>query len=381
VQAGVSVAQVQSYVDQAIANNQWLILVFHNISTKASNNPVDYEYSTSNLRTIASYIKSKNVDVTNVSNALVDGDTNLVPNGNFTSGFGGWTTDASCLIAADSGNNGSYPEPTNSIKLTSGSSNRHLFSPHVPVSSINSYAIKTFLNVKSISSGSVAFYIDEYDASGNWISGQYKTQEKSRFVQRLNFTYTPTSNHVRTASLQVIVEGNSNITAYLDSVQWLALTDNVVTATNLMANGQFDSGITGGWTTNFPEGITADTGNNGAPSGAQNSVKITSNVMTNRHLFSPKSAVDPTASYELDTWLNIKQITTGQIAFYIDEYDASGNWISGQYKTDFATAGARDITMSYTPSSNAVATASLQVIVTPASGVDAYLDDVRLVKL
>lgn len=381
VQSGVTVAQVQAYVDRAIANNEWLILVFHNIEVNPSNRAIDYEYSTQNLRSIASYVKSKNVEVTNVNKALVNGDSNLVANGNFQQGLGAWTTDSGATITADNANNGSISDPATSIKLLSSTANRHLFSPRVNVSSVNSYVIKSYLNVKTIASGSVAFYIDEYDGSGNWISGQYKTQEGSRFVQRLNFAYTPTSSRVRTASLQVIVQGNSGITAYLDNVQWFALTDNTPVNPNLMTNSQFDSGLSGGWTTNFPEGIVTDANGNGSTTGVQNSIKITSNVMTNRHIFSPKTTVTPGTSYEMAAWLNIKQISNGQIAFYIDEYDASGNWISGQYKTDFAAAGIREVTMSYQPSSANVASASLQVIVTPASGVEAYFDDVRLFKL
>ena len=77
-----------------------------------------------------------------------------------------------------------------------------------------------FLNIKQINSGEVGYYMDEYDANGNWISGQYKTGVNKLGVTNANFQYTPTSTNVKQASLQIILVGNSGITAYFDSAQW-----------------------------------------------------------------------------------------------------------------------------------------------------------------
>ncbi len=221
VQGNISVATVKSYIDAAIKNKQWLILVFHDIKTKASKNADDYEYSTANLNQIAAYVKSKNVNVVNVNDGLVNSDVNLVANGSFNNGIGnGWSTDSPSNITADSGNNGSYPDPLKSVKLVASSQNIHLFSPQVAVNSNTTYMLKNFLNVQQLSSGEVGFYIDEYDELGNWISGQYKTAERNVFVEEMNFSYKPSSANVKRASLQVIVTGNSGITAYLDNSQW-----------------------------------------------------------------------------------------------------------------------------------------------------------------
>jgi len=146
--------------------------------------------------------------------------------------------------------------------------------------------------------------------------------------------------------------------------------------TNLVANGKFDDGIADGWTTDSPSGITADNGNNGSPSNPVNSVKLVAST-NNTHLFSPKTSVDPTKQYSLTTYLNIKAIASGEVAFYIDEYDKNGNWISGQYKIGVSALGGKDVTLAYTPSSANVASASLQVIVVGNSGITAYVDDVR----
>lgn len=379
-----TVASVEAKVDDAIANNRWLILTFHNIETKPSTNPDDYEWGTAQLDQVAAYVKAKQdaglVSSVHINQGVVTSSTNLLPNGSFNDGIAdGWTTDTPANITADSGDNGSYPDPTNSIKLTSPASGEgHLFSPKVSVNPNTEYMLKSFLNVQNISSGSVGFYIDEYDANGNWISGQYRKAEPTAFVENMNFTYTPSSANVRTADLQIIV-GGTGITAYVDNVQWFPTSVTITPPAglvNLVANGAFDSGLSGGWTTDDPANVTFDSSGNGGPNNPVNSIKMVAGT-ANNHLFSPKVTVNPTKSYTLTSYLNLQSITSGEVAFYVDEYDSGGNWISGQYKLGIHTVSAGDVSFTYTPSSANVASASLQVIVVGSSGITAYVDDIR----
>ena len=79
-----------------------------------------------------------------------------------------------------------------------------------------------FNRKKTIASGEVGFYIDEYDNAGNWISGQYKTGVRSVGAGNVAMSYSPTSSTVAKASLQVIVMGNSGTAAYFDDASWYA---------------------------------------------------------------------------------------------------------------------------------------------------------------
>jgi peptidoglycan/xylan/chitin deacetylase (PgdA/CDA1 family) len=381
VQAGVSVATVKSYIDQAIANKQWLVLTFHDIKTNASTNPDDYEYKASDLDLIAQYVKSKSLPVVNVSDGIVNG-TNLMPNSTFDSGIaGGWTTDSPTGIVKNTANHGNYPSPTNSVSMTATTKNTHLFSPNVSVDSANTYVLKSFINLDKLTSGSIGYYVDEFDANGNWISGQYKLGVSFAWPQTVGFEYKPTSVNVKQARLQVILPANSKAHAYVDNFQWInegitSPTPPPITSTNLMPNSTFDSGIAGGWTTDAATSIVKDSASNGSPSNIVNSVKLQSTTK-NAHLFSPKIAVVSGTTYTISSYLNIKQITSGVVGFYIDEYDANGNWISGQYKTDKNVVSAGNISFQYLPSSTNVKQASLQVIVVANSGLLAYIDDVQ----
>lgn len=228
VQEGVTpVETLKAKVDEAIADQAWVVFTFHEIAANPSQDPGAYEFGTAELEELAAYVQTKvaagQIGNVNVSDGLVTGTPNKMPNASFNSGIGeGWTTDAPTTITADAGGNGSYPDPTRSVKLVSGATTSHLFSPRVAVSPGTDYLYKTFLDVDELASGEVAFYVDEYDAEGNWVSGQYRTRENSRWVQELNFTYTPTSTDVAEARLQVVVQG-TGITAYLDNVEMLAL--------------------------------------------------------------------------------------------------------------------------------------------------------------
>jgi peptidoglycan/xylan/chitin deacetylase (PgdA/CDA1 family) len=374
------VSSVEAAINNAITNNQWLVLTFHDIEPTPSSNPDNYQYGTAELSQIAAYVQSKEsaglIQPEHVSQGLVTSNTNLLPNGNFSSGIsGGWTTDNSADVVADTGSNGSYPNSTYAVKVSTPSSgaNVHLFSPKVAVDPNTTYMFKNFLNTQSITSGAVAYYVDEYDANGNWISGQYLKQETSPFVEDMNFSYKPSSPNVSKASLQVIANGDG-INAYLANSQMFALS--TTSPTNLVPNGTFDAGISGGWTTDAPATIIADSANHGSPNNPVNSVAMTK-TSANTHLFSPHVVVSSTHSYSMTSYLNLTALNSGEIGYYIDEYNSSGTWISGKYITGVHTIGAGDVGFTYTPSSASVASASLQIIVVGNSGAHAYFDDVR----
>lgn len=383
VQEGTTpVATLEKDIDSAITNKQWLVLTFHDVQAAPSTNPDDYQYGTAELQQLAAYVQQKQqagqINPVHVSQGIVTSDTNMLPNGSFNDGIAdGWTTDNATDVVADAGGNGSYPDATHSVKVTTPSTgaNVHLFSPQVAVNASTTYMFKNYLNLQAMTSGTIGYYVDEYDANGNWISGQYLKQETGPFVEDMNFTYKPTSPSVAKASLQIIASGNG-ITAYLDNPQMFALSA-APAQTNLIANGTFDSGIASGWSTDSPSTITADSANHGSPSNPVNSVSFTASASGNTHLFSPQVAVSSTHSYGITSYLNLAAITSGEVGFYVDEYDSGGNWVSGKYITGVHAIGAGDVGFTYTPTSSNVATASLQVIVMGGSGSHGYFDDVR----
>lgn len=229
VQGNVSVATVKGYIDQAKAQGKWLILVFHEIKASGASTALeDYEYNADDLDQIAAYVQAQGVPVTDIAHGLANSATNLFTGGGFASGIAdGWTTDSPTTIVADSNNNGSYDGTasgaTHSVSFTGSTNDAELFSPTVAIDATQNYVVKSFVNVTS-TSGEIDFFVDEYDASGTWLSGKYfaglagTTTASTIAVKNVNFVYTATSATVAKVRLQVIVHGTA-AKAYVDNVQ------------------------------------------------------------------------------------------------------------------------------------------------------------------
>lgn len=383
VQGAVTLASVAAKIDAAINRNLWLVLTFHDILPNASKDNNNYQWSTRDLESVASYVKARialnKIQNVNTSEAIVSGTNILaapIANGKFGNG---WTTDSPTGFSVSGNSNGSYPEPATAVMATSTTTHTHLFSPRVIVSSSTVYVLKQFLNVTAAATGEVGFYIDEFDANGNWVSGQYKTRENSKYLENINFVYQPTSLQVKTASLQIYNTANSGITAYLDSFEWIPVATDATTQTNLMPNGTFDTGL-GTWRTDNTTGIVADTASHGSSANSINSIAFNVNGVTS-HLFSPSITVTPTKQYLFESYINVTALGGGQVGYYLDEYDAAGNWVSGQYKATVSALGASTQTFSYTPTSANVAKVSYQVIYVGGTGLSGYFDDVKMFAL
>ena len=266
------------------------------------------------------------------------------------------------------------------MKLVSGTASGHLFSPKVPVTPATNYMFKAFLNVAAISSGEVGFYVDEYNSAGQWISGQFRKRENTKWVESMNFTYTPSSTSVASASLQVYVTG-TGITAYVDNVQMLALGAETTPPppSNLVANGTFDAGISSGWTTDSAATIRGGRGEPREPGqpgelgeadchdGEQAPVLPAGGGHARVATRSPATSTSRRAPAV--RWASTSTSTT-----------PPGSGSPGSTNSGSPAAGVTNVNLTYSPSTTAVAKASLQVIVMGNSGVQAYFDDVRWTK-
>lgn len=228
VQYPVALSSVTAKIDAAIAKKTWVVLTFHDIVTTPSTDPEQYQWSTANFEALAAYVKQKvaagTLTNTNVTSGLSTGTPNLLPDVVASKKVGnGWTTDTTggAVFTPSS----SYTKATStadsatSLRVAGTSTAGHLFSPKIAVNSGQVYVLKNYLSVTSVTKGEIGYYIDEYDSSGTWISGQYKTRETTAYVENINFVYQPSSVAVKTARLQVYVTAGSTIQATIDSFQ------------------------------------------------------------------------------------------------------------------------------------------------------------------
>ncbi len=386
VESTTTVAQVKSWIDQAKANNEWLILVFHEVLPTLD--PLyPYITTTDDFNQMVNYISSSGINTVLPNHTLEKPGTNLFTNESFNSGISnGWTTNNASMISLDSLNNGRYPSPAKSILATASSSSSYLFSNNIDAVPSATYLFEAFVNADPLTAGEVGFYVDEYDANGSWISGKWLGAVYPDTVTDFSANYTPSSNSVKKFSLQTYLDGGSQGKVYLDKYEIYNMSrDNTPpppppptpTGTNLVNNGSFES-LTSGWANNWTKDsgqFAIDTSSHG--DAGSNSLSI-SNNSTYSHVFSEMIPVDSTKSYSWQQYVNL-QYTSGEFGFYIDEYDASGNWISGQWKGLIGSTFSGNKSISYTPTNSNVNKIGLQYYVTPGSNLTLYIDSVKLI--
>lgn len=408
----MTLAQAEAFVDQAIANKQWLVFTGHGIQA-ATNKNYQYEWTTANFQALVNYIKSKKVPVVRYGDATKPAGVNLTVNPSFEQGLTGWSTDNSASVTVDNNNNGSYGTPANSVKLTGSTAADHLFSDLISVVPGKDYLVNAFYNTVNLTGGEFGFYLDEYDANGNWVSGQWLGNVANGTVGFFNKIVQATSALVSKFRIQEYLTAGSTGTVYTDNVhlQDLAasgtpsvtpttapsatpsisptatpsgtpsVTPTVAptgTPTNMVNNGDFDSGVTNGWTTDNANQVKANSNNNGTAPTVATSVGLTGTT-TASHLFYSYVTVNPAVSYNYSAFANTKTLTSGELGYYIDEYDANGNWISGKWLGQVANGVTSTFSSVYKATSTLVSKIRIQTYLTANSVGTAYVDAIRLV--
>jgi hypothetical protein len=290
VTSSTTVAEAQTWVDEAIAGDHLLVMVFHEILPTAEPGDI-YTWPQADFEAFINGLNTKGVAAKTLIEVLNTG-TNLVQNGSFETGMIAplkqgdlngdgsidfddysiidtaynvcglapvpaqyaaycpladlngngqvdtadylimdvgfangvqfWTTDRQSNVFVDSAKNGSYPSPQRSVKMMATTSAVHLFGNKVPVSPAQTYGFRFFVNNNNMTSGELGFFVDEYNATGNWISGKWLGQTGNMFTIDESYSYQPTSAAVASASIQVYLTGGSVGHAFVDGVEMFA---------------------------------------------------------------------------------------------------------------------------------------------------------------
>ncbi len=385
VDSGTTVAQVKDWIDQAKAEKKWLVLVFHDIQPEL--NP-DYFYTTtiSDFTQIVEYVKDSGIDVVLPNHSLQKPGPNLFTTPSFTKGLSeGWSTDNSTQISFNTGNNGSYPSSRESVLIKGSNKNSHLFSNLITHTTSSKYSFEVFVNANALTAGEVGFYMDEYNSSGEWISGQWLGAMYPGTVAHYSTPYTPTSTSVKTFSLQTYIDAGSKGRVFVDNYELYNMTGTNPPTTpppaseNLVLNGSFEE-LVSGWANNWRKDNdkfvidTSSKGNSGT-----NSLHLTS-TLTSAHTFSDIIPVQYGKQYIWKQYIKM-QYVGGEFGFYIDEYNSNGDWISGQWKGMVGSSFTGEKEIQYTPTSSNVKTVGLQYYVTPGSNINLYLDSVKFISM
>lgn len=148
---------------------------------------------------------------------------------------------------------------------------------------------------------------------------------------------------------------------------------------NLLSGGSFeDIHMLGGtWKTDTASQVRVDGASHGSYPAPTKSIKMQGGF-SNAHLFGPQTAVDSNLTYGVRFFVNSAALYSGELGFYIDEYDQNGNWVSGQWLGMSTLNFVIDESFAYKPSSSNVSHAAIQVYLTGGSSGHAFIDNVEM---
>lgn len=144
---------------------------------------------------------------------------------------------------------------------------------------------------------------------------------------------------------------------------------------NLIANGTFSNAFSG-WSTDRKNKVAVNKTNMGSFPYPKESIHM-QGFNEAIHLFSDKIEVNA-EKYLFEAFVNTISLKSGEVGFYIDEYDVDGNWISGQWLGMVSPKQVRIFTCMYEPTSSSVKTISVQTYLTAKSNGKVYLDNYKL---
>lgn len=219
VRNSTSLAEIKGWIDAAVLNKKWLVLLFHEI---VESNPEEYEYLKNNFEVVVDYVNTKNVPVVNVSEALNLTEPNLILNPSFESRTGGWAdgwlrTD-SLYLSIDTNTNGAFPSPINSLKLKGSAIKSSVYTKDfISINPGKEYVLKAYFNCQTFRSGGVNVSVEEYDSQGKRLNLLRQTGIQSKYVGSKAVTYRPSQN---AAKVLIWIESisRSNLTCYVDNV-------------------------------------------------------------------------------------------------------------------------------------------------------------------
>ncbi len=373
VRNSVSTATIKNWIDEAVLNKKWLVLLFHNI---VESNPTEYQYSKNDLEVVVDYVKTKNIPVVNLTEALKLPSPNLVLNSSFESTTGNWAdnwlrTDAA-QVTIDTNNNGNSPAPKNSLKFVGAANSIQNPGFESGTASWLFYINGTgsFNVVSPGYEGTSAAKISISTVGANTQLYQPGIALEPNTSYRLSFAAYSTAGH----DMEIILhKHDSPYTNY-----------GLFYKANLGASWQtFTTEFTtSGFTTAVNNARLQIQLGTYAASGETyyiDNVKLEKVVNTAKPSVYTKDfiTVSPGKEYLLRAYFNCQNFNSGGVDVFIDEYNSQGNLLNSQLETGVHNKYVGSKAVIYIPNQN---TAKVLVRIESSSGSDltCYVDNVVL---
>ncbi len=381
-----TLAEVESWIQEATANNYWLIIVFHEILPTVAIDDT-YSWPTADLEALMALLDSYGIKTKSIAETLNMKDS-LLPNSDFNNGLAdGWTTPTPAQVFVDGGGRGAVPTPASSVELMGGAASAYLYGPSVSVSSTTEYGVRIFNNTVNLQSGEFGYYFDEYNNAGDWISWKFLGTSSPNNVIDESYAYQPASADIASVGLRIYLAAGSVGYVYVDNADFFEMGEGAPLPTpNPIAsllpypplqNSDFSGGVAEGWTTDNTAQVAFSTTSRGILPTAEANIKMDGGALA-AHVFSPQVQVDSAKSYDVTAYIDATDQTAGETGLYMDEYDQAEAWVSGKWLGYQPIGYAGNLAFKYQPTNDLVMSASVQVYMTANSTGAVYLDNVDL---
>jgi peptidoglycan/xylan/chitin deacetylase (PgdA/CDA1 family) len=215
---------VISWINEAQANDQWLILYFHALTEGIPQAEWD-DYNTEDFRSIVNHTNEIEIPVVTTKDGVrsfASGD-NEVFNGTFEHGYNGnaenWIRSNDSDVKVIRWNTGVYPESRSLAWIDGDSSRQRSISTYgIDVNDWQDYRLKAFFRITNYVSGSASVWISEFDENYNYVGGQWLGGFSNNYLGTRAFDYNPT-NGTSKIEIYFISHADSLIKQEVDNVE------------------------------------------------------------------------------------------------------------------------------------------------------------------
>ena len=225
-------AQVIGWINDARSKSELLCLLFHNIVTTTP--LTDEDYRLSDFKQIMDYIAAQQIPTPTISQALVmPVGTNCVANAGFDNvNAAGWalnwgrqgnTNNVTAVQVTPDTQRLLSPYPGRQLKIVGSATENMAYSDMLLLPDLNRawadrlYMFRLYTEL-SLTAGGFGIWVDEFDQSGNYVTGQGLGYFSVSTVDRVSFLYRPTNDQIKYIGICVYSDLNTTGTGVFDSL-------------------------------------------------------------------------------------------------------------------------------------------------------------------
>jgi hypothetical protein len=218
VETATPVEAVIEWIDAAVDQGEWLVLVFHELVAEPGSG---YDYCTTyaDFERIVDHLAERRVRVATARDVILDGEAEWLLNETFVDELSTWGWSADTNVQRHDGGRGAHPDAQWSVELNpSPQRPARLVGPPVAVKPGANYRIDAFVDRQSLVDGDISVHVEEFGPTGSALGTQVVGWVGAPVVL-CRWAYSPVSPEVAAIRLSVVARGSEGQNVYVDNLR------------------------------------------------------------------------------------------------------------------------------------------------------------------